>query len=144
MSFLDPVKSSEVCDARTLYNWAQAAYGVPPLTQKDWAVVNKKAQDLFENVPGTDWQTIVQVIKWCHQNKRRCPRLWLYIDKYRDAWAAHAIDLPITGQIEDRMAEALAVETDSAWRARLMRAAGEYREEVLKEWQSHRENLCLA
>lgn len=142
MSFLDPVKSSEVVNAVTLCNWAQANHGVPSPTIKDLTILNKKARELFEEVPGSDWQTIVQVVKWCHENKRRYARVWSYVNAYRHAWAAHAIDLPIENRLQELMDHALEVETHDGWRARLHRADKEHWEEVLTEWQTHRENLC--
>jgi hypothetical protein len=137
---LDPVKASDVTNAVSLCNWAHAAYGVPPPTQKDFAILNKKAKELFASVPGTDWQTIVQIIKWCSQNKKRYARIWSYVGAYRHAWAAHALDLPDAEGLQERVARAIAIETDPGWRARLQRAAGEYREEVLNEWEAHRKN----
>lgn len=138
MGFLDPVRGVEVHNATTLCNWASAKYGVPPPTQKDIKILNKKARDLFESVPGTDWQTIVEVIKWCHQRKRRYGRIWSYLAQYRFAWAAGAITLPEVDGLNDRINAAIAVETNPAWRSRLRRAAGEHREEVLSEWELSR------
>lgn len=137
MSPLGPTKAEEVKNAVTLCRWASAAYGVPAPTVKDIATLNKKAKALFTSVEGSDWQTIVQVVKWCHQRKRRYGRIWAYVEQYRNAWADGAIEFHGDTTLEDRIAEALQVEMNPAWRARLLRAAGDTREGVLKEWESH-------
>ncbi len=142
MSFLDPVKASEVKNAVTFCNWANATYGAPPPTQKDLAILNKKARELFETVPDTDWQTLVTVVKWCASRKRRFPRIWSYVGQYRNAWAAHVFDGPVAqGSIEDRISKILDVETDPLWRSRLMKSVGEHRETVLEEWITHRGDM---
>ncbi len=142
MSFLDPVKASEVKDATSFYNWANATYGAPHPTSKDFATLNRKARELFANEPGTDWQTLVQVVKWCAARKKRCARIWSYVDQYRNAWADHAFDAPVVGgSIEDRISKILDVETDPLWRSRLMKSAGEHRETVLEEWMTHRGDM---
>lgn len=141
MTHLDPLKASDVKDARTLCNWASANLGVPPPRAADFPILNKKAKALFESVPGTDWQTIVQVMKWCHQNKRRYGRIWSYVDQYPFAWAADAVVLPVENAIEEAISEACRVEKDPLWKTRLRRAAGDHRAEVLAEWKRHREVL---
>lgn len=139
MNVVDPLTDREVHDARTLCNWASAAYGVPAPTKADFPVLNKKASVLFESSPGTDWQTLVKVIKWCHQNKRRYGRIWRYVDQYRYAWAAGAVDLPGNDSLSVQINEACAVEEDVIWRTRLRRAAGHHRAEVLDEWKKSRD-----
>lgn len=138
MSALLPTLAGEVKDAVTLCRWASAAYGVPSPTIKDIATLNKKAKALFQSVDGADWQTIVQVVKWCHQRKRRYGRIWAYVDQYRNAWADGAIEFQGDTTLQDRINEALQVETDPAWRSRLLRAAGDTREGVLQEWNDSR------
>ena len=138
MNLVDPLKDSEVRNARTLCGWATAAYGVPPPTQKDIQILNKKARDLFEAAPGTDWQTIVRVVKWCHQHKRRYGRIWSYVGQYRFAWADGAIELPVDETLADEINRACEQEADLVWRTRLRRAVGDYRRDVLSEWQRSR------
>lgn len=135
---LEPVKATEVKDAVSLSNWASAAYGVPPPTKGDFMTLNKKARDLFNTCPGTDWQTLVEVVKWCHQRKYRFGRIWKYVDQYRHAWAAGVIELDHEQPLDVAVKNALVVEKDPAWRSRLRRCVGECREEVLEEWKVHR------
>lgn len=136
---LEPPKAHEVHDGKSFAAWAQAHLGVPGPTAKDFPILNKKAKTLFLSHPGTDWQTIVQVAQWCQSKKRRCARVWGYIDQYRYAWAAHAIELPRPDPLADEINAAIEQELDPNWRSRLRRAAGSVRSEVLIEWSIHHE-----
>lgn len=139
MSVVAPLRPYQVTDAKTFTNWVQSTYGVPHPTVADIKTLNGKARKLFEENPGTDWTTLVQVAQWCASKKRRMARVWNYVDQFRFAWAAHAVEIASPDSLDERVMAALAMEQDPAWRARLRRAVGSHREEVLSEWELHRQ-----
>ena len=128
--------------AKAFCNYLQQAVGVPMPTGNDIALVRKKAKDFFDAYPHTDWRTLCRVGLWCRARKRRPPRPWMVIDKYRDAWAAGYIpELNQTDRVEDVIEEgitkALQVEQREGWRRRLLMARGaESRRKVFTEWES--------
>lgn len=139
MSAVVATKAEEVKDALSLCRWASSAYGVPPPTKTDIMTLNKKARELFEQNPGTDWQTIVMVVKWSHSKKRRFGRIWAYLGQYRFAWADGVFDfVPQDSDLDVAVRDALESEEDPVWRGRLLRSAGEARAAVLEEWRSKR------
>lgn len=131
----------DVKNAATYIDWAKATIGVPAPSVDERKILGKKARELFEQNPGTNWQTIVDVTLWCKQRKRRYPRVWQYVEQYRYAYAAGAIDIAVqlNDDLELAIEEALDEETDPMWRSRIRRAAGdEARERVLEEWRQSR------
>lgn len=133
-----PPVASEVKDATTFCAWVQGYLGGPYPTKGDFAILNKKASEFFRNYENADWQTLVQVAEWCQSRKRRMARVWNYVDQFRFAYAAHAIELKPRNDLDTQIAEALRVEKNPNWRSRLRRAVGVYREEVLEEWTAMR------
>lgn len=139
MSAVDPTRAEDVKDAVSLCRWASSSYGVPPPTKVDIATLNKKAGELFSAVPGTNWQTIVTIVKWSHSKKRRFGRIWTYLSQYRFAWADGAFEMaPPETSLDVQIREAIEEETDPVWRGRLRRSIGSARQEVLEEWRASR------
>lgn len=139
MSKTQPPRPEHITTARDFSAWAQAYHGVPYATTQDIKILQKKARQLFENHPGTSWQTLVAVATWMRSKKRRPARVHHIVDQFRWAYAAGAIDLAIhvDDELEEEVNEAIAVETDASWRLRLLRAAGnEAKRKVLDEWRA--------
>jgi hypothetical protein len=72
--------------------------------------------------------------------------VWKYVDQFRFAYAAHAIDITPRdpNDLQGRIERALAMEDNPNWRSRLRRAVGAYREEVLEEWEAKRVSTTQA
>lgn len=124
-------------------SYVQQSVGIPYPTGKDIAIVRKKAKDFFEMYPAADWFTLCRIAQWAKSRKKRPPRIWMLIDKHRDAWAAGVIPeisynaVPEDIDVEAGIAKALDQETRPGWRRRLTMARGpEFRKGVLLEWLS--------
>lgn len=138
MGYADPVMAKDVKDAATFIKWAETNVGIPYVTINDKKILGKKAKDLFKHHPGTDWQTIVQVAQWCVSRKRRCGRVWQYVDQYRWAYASGAISIsPVLSDEEQDLEAEIMTVVDPVWRARLLRAVGtKAKRAVLDEFQA--------
>ncbi len=141
---IDEVRASDVVDAKTFARFTQQNFGTPYATVSDLQNLGKQAKDLFANHPNTNWQTLVQVAYWCHRKKRRMARVFYYVSQFRWAYADGAITLEGSklGKVwQSEIDRALAVETNEAWRARLMRADGPHAQrEVLEQWKTLRQS----
>jgi len=137
----DEVQSADD-KAKAFCEYLQQAVGIPLPTGKDIALVRRKAKDFFNEYPHTDWRTLCRVGNYCRQRKKRLPRSWMVIDKYREAWSAGF--LPELNQTERReedveraIAAALEHEQREGWRRRLLMArTAETRRKALGEWES--------
>lgn len=137
MSQLTP-EQHEVKDASSFYQWARSITGMPSATLKDMTILGKTAKKFFDENPGTDWQTLTNVVLWCKRKKIRPRAVWGYVMQYNKAWSDGVFDLEMTDDLTERVQEALQYETDPGWRARLQRSAGSGRAVVLEEWEASR------
>lgn len=138
---LDEVRQADVKNGKSFAAFCQQNFGVPYATIQDIRILNKKAKDLFAKQPGTDWQTLVSVARWCKTKKRRIARVHGYVDQYRWAWADGAIEIADSQDpaVEAAIGDILAKETDPVWRSRIMRADGtRAKREVIKQWEQVR------
>lgn len=142
----DDVQNSQD-QAKAFCEYAQQVAGIAWPTGADIAIVRKKAKTFFEHYPHTDWRTLCRVVQWCKARRRRPPRIWMVLDKFRDAHTAGFLpELDSQEQIEQHIecgiADALASETREGWRRRLIMARGpQQKRSVLSEWQSSSQAL---
>ncbi len=127
--------------AKAFCSYVQQSVGVPHPTIKDVVLVRKKAKEFFANYPNTDWRTLCRIAAWCKARKIRLSRPWKIIDRFREAYVggflpeldnANRVDEDIETQIQT----ALQVESNEAWRRRLIMAQGvELRRMAISEWK---------
>jgi hypothetical protein len=124
--------------------YAQQVGGVPFATVKDLVVLRQRIKDIFDRVPKADYYTLCRIVVWAKTKRIRKPRVYLYVDLLPEAWADKALpelDAPARDEnIEQRIADALRVENDPAWRRRLIGCIGTTaRSRVLNDWMNSRE-----
>lgn len=131
------IRAREVKDANGFIAYCRQQLGLPAPQQKDYKVVGRLAKAIFDAHPGTDWSTLVSVADWCKGQRRRFTSPGHVVSQFRYAYAARAVEIPeLQDPVDMEVQEALTVETDPAWRARLIRAQGATaRREVLDEWK---------
>lgn len=138
---LGEVRQSDVKNPKSFATFCHQNFGTPSPTISDLKMLGKQAKLLFAREPGTDWQTLIDVARWCHANKRRVARVHFYVDQFKWAWAAGGIEVAdyVDEDVKSEIDEALRVETDPIWRGKLMRADGNAAKlEVLNRWKQQR------
>lgn len=123
--------------------YAQQVMGVPFATVKDIVLLRQRVRDVFDRCPQANYYTLCRVVNWAKTKRVRKPRVYMIIDLVPEAWADKALpelDAPVRDEhVEQRMADALRVETDPAWRRRLIGAIGKNaRNRVLNDWMQSR------
>lgn len=124
--------------------YCQQIMGTPWPTIKDQVVLRKAAAEFFEYYPHATWHTLCKVALWCKQKKKRCPRVHLVVNAFRDAWADGALpelDANRTDtSLEDKIKALLeSGELDEGWRARFARTTGtEARRAAYEDWVNSR------
>lgn len=124
--------------------YANQICGAPWATIKDLAVLRQRITDIFDHYPQATYYTLCRVVQYCLRNGIRQSRIYLYIDEpFRKAWAARALpelDEPVRDEgVEQRIVDALDVETDPSWRRRLICCMGtSSRSRVLADWMTVR------
>lgn len=126
--------------AKAFADYCQQTMGVPWPTIGDLKILRKKANEFFEHYPQADWTTLCRVAQWCRSRKRRCSRVWLVVDEFRNAWAKGGLpELDPRDNADERVEEgierALEAEERPEWRRRLIAARGvDARREAYQEW----------
>jgi hypothetical protein len=119
--------------------YVQQTMGVPYPTIRDMTVLRRKITDFFDHHPQADFYTLCRVAGWCRSRNRRFQRIWMVVDAFRDAYVAGALPelQPVQHDenLEAGITDALAQETDPAWRRRLLMCAGDARRDALQEWR---------
>lgn len=122
-------------------SYVQQTAGCPWPTLKDQSILRRKCKDFFKQYPDATWFTLCRVVDWVKGQRKRHARVWMYVDRFRDCWAAGqlpeldygAVDTDLEVAIE----KALQTETREGWRARLIGTTGpESRKKVYEEWLS--------
>lgn len=149
MDFLAPMNPQDVTDEKTLAAFAQQRMGVPLPRLKDYPAVRKQIKAIFDQNPKADWQTMVKVVMWGASKRRRYAHLRQLVANYRQAWADGCLpELEpsyIDPSLSDEIDKALAVEKDSEWRTKLIRAKGHSNKEaVLRAWKATQSSPSLA
>lgn len=123
-------------EAYALY--LQRELGIPWPTQRDMVLLKRKIKEIFDQYPHATYFSLCRIADWCKVKKRRFERVWMVPAEFRKAWAAGylpELDSNPDQHLEQRIQQALEVETRSGWRQRLMCAAGTARREALEEWE---------
>lgn len=150
MGELDYVEINQVNDPDVLARYIQQKTGTPWPTWKDRAILRKKCKEFFEHYPHLDYRTLCHVADWCARKKRRFSNVWKVIDAFRFAYEDGALPEVDRGRIADkstdeRIQEALEVETDSMWRSMLIGTQDvNVRKEVLEQWLESRKPLLTS
>jgi hypothetical protein len=123
--------------------FAQQEIGVPFATEKDLVVLRQRINDVFNRCPQATYYTLCRVVRWARTKRVRRARVYQIIDLLPEAWASRALpelDEPVRDQkVEQRIADALQIETDPSWRRRLIGAMGtSSRNRVLNDWMLSR------
>lgn len=121
--------------------YVQQTTGCPWPTVRDKAILRRKCKDFFTQYPHASWLTLCRVVDWVKGQRKRHARVWLYVDRYRDCWAAGMLpeldEGYINTDLEVAIQAALETETREGWRARLIGTTGpESRKKVYEEWLS--------
>jgi hypothetical protein len=124
--------------------YATQIAGAPWATVRDLTVLRQRIGDIFDRYPQATYYTLCRVVQYCLRKGLRFSRIYFYIDEpFRKAWAERALpelDEPVRDEgIEQRIADALQVETDPAWRRRLICCMGtSARSRTLADWMHAR------
>lgn len=123
--------------------YVQQVLGVPLATAKDLVVLRQRINDVFDRCPQATYYTLCRVVGWARRKRIRRARVYLVVDLLPEAWADRALpelDEPVVDKkVEQRIADALTVETDPSWRRRLIGAMGtSARSRVLNDWMLSR------
>lgn len=127
--------------------WAYAAYccqlmGIPKPTVKDMATMRSKIRALRDEYPNCSWFTLCRLAQWVKRKKRRVSRVFMVVDKFRDAWADGALpelDRQVDEDVARLILEGLETEERPKWRARLLLASGSEDPRALyEEWLASR------
>ena len=141
---LSPERVANAPDPITAFDrYAQQVTGVPWGTSKDIATLRRKIKVVFERYPQANYYSLCRVLHWANGKDIRRPRSYMYVDLFRDCWAAKGLpelnEPAPNPHIEQRMYEALRVEQDPSWRRRLIGAVGfASRNRVLNDWTAAR------
>lgn len=116
----------------------------PETSPKTWAMYRVGEIGVMKRIRASRHVTtgeLLQTVEYCRAKgiDIRHPS-WLY-KHLRDAaaWARAETAAEATRDIDELIAQAIEIEAakpDSSWLDRLIRAAGTYREEVYREWES--------
>lgn len=123
--------------------YSQQVLGVPWPTQKDKNALRKQVREFFARYPRADYRTLCRVVQWNRSRNRRFRSVVYVVDTWKDCWVQGKLpelDPPrVDDEVEERIAEAITVETDPYWRRRLIGAQGrEARRQTLSEWMAWR------
>jgi len=140
MGFTSYTKVEDVVDGKSFARYCQQRMGIPYPTGKQIAILNRSLKAFFKEYPHCDYRTLVRVADWCHARKKRYATPEGVVSSYRYAWAAGAIPEltgalePIDEALEASIVKALEVESDPAWRERLIGSTGSGRKLVYEAW----------
>lgn len=149
MSWADRISSEDVVDWKSFADYAQQEAGIPRPTQKQIAQLRAAANQFFEEYPHTSWGTLAKIVDWAKARRQRyATPSNLIRGGFRFAWQdGYLPELdPDYADVDPDLAidieRALEVETDPAWRRRLIVANGRgQREETYREWSRYRDSL---
>lgn len=152
MSFVTPIRASDVRDARTYAEFVQQHCGTPYCGVKEMIVVQKCIKEFKERYPhlaANPWPTLVRTAMWARAQKKR-PATVAAVIRTMLPWAWSDGALPELDpmrfrdtDVEVEISSALAEERDPIWRDRLIGAEGAARREVLAAWQTRRSSPSL-
>lgn len=135
--------AQDVVDYDTLAEYARQRLGTPRLMGKAIAGFRGGVKQFLTANPQATYYTLTRLVDYCVAKKIRPKVPWGFISLYHRAWADGWLTEfePVTKdpEVEAAIADALAVEDDPEWRARLYGAQGaDVRKEVLERWQRSR------
>lgn len=147
MGFASMLRAGDVSNDKELAAFIQQELGTPqPYYSKDWILYRQALKQAFDVYPNADWLTMTKVVAFVKNRHKRIPTAAGVIREMRWAWGAGFLpELDPSQQIdldlEERIEQALRVETDMDWRSRLTAAAGNARSYVYDMWVKERQ--CL-
>lgn len=143
MSFVTPIKASDVKDAKTYAEFVRAHCGTPYCGMRDMIALNtciKEFKERYPHLADNPWPTLVRAAMWARSKKKR-PAKVVTVVRTMLPWAWQDGALPELDPIRYRdedvetgITEALQREHDPIWRDRLIGAEGPARKEVLYAW----------
>lgn len=144
MSYIEPIKRTEVVDEASFARYVCQTLGTPYSTKGDFMMMKKKLKQLREEMPQVTWSTLVGTVDWARAKRKHPPFAANVIDMVRYAFAdGYLPELDPNNQerderLESGIHEALQVETDEEWRRRLSGSFGKGRKEVYAQWLQSR------
>lgn len=127
-------------------NFTQQVLGVPWPTIKDQTILRSRTAEFFEHYPNATWFTLCRVVTWLKAKRKRVPRVWMVVDKFRDCWVDGMLPEldPAEGDVELEVLieSALTEETDESWRRRLIMTEGPARRAAYDEWVASKRGSC--
>lgn len=123
--------------------YVQQVLGVPFPTVKEMAGLRRMARVFFEQHPRADFFTLCRVVQWNRTRNRRYRSVLAVFESWKDAWVQKKLPeldpARVDDDVEERITEALKVETNESWRRRLLASKGrDARRQVLSEWMAMR------
>ena len=140
--------AADVTDAATFAQFAQQNLGTPWATKKDMVLLTKRSNDFFAHYPHCQWDTLCRVVMWAKRKRKRFAYVWQTVDAFRWAWQDGAIpelERTVDDAVEDRIKEALTIETTKYWLSLLVGTENRnQRRELIEEWEQERKPQLLA
>lgn len=81
----------DVTDARSFAEYCQQTLGAPYPRGKEWATLNTKAKEFFEEKPQATWGTLCRVVMWARMKKKRPSAAWKVVGMWKWAWEDGAL-----------------------------------------------------
>jgi hypothetical protein len=141
-AWLGIIRPEQVVDPETFATYAQQTLGCPYPPLRDMILLRTKIKEFFAEKPQADYYTLCRIVQWAKANKRRPAAVWKIPPMWAWAWEDNALPELDPDQLKDkdlerRIALALEVETDPAWRRRLIGSESvEKRREVYDSWKA--------
>lgn len=148
MGWADTISVVDVNDPVSFSSYCQQETGIPYPTGKQMAIVRKAINEFFDEYPQADYSSLCSIVRWAKERRKRYANpgnlvrggfRYAWVDGYLPELDPNYDD--VDEDLEKRIEEALAVETDQEWRRRLIVSqTNEARNEVYREWMRYRED----
>jgi hypothetical protein len=140
MGWADRITLEEVVDHKTFCQYSSQVAGIPYPTNSHLNKAKTLLAELFEMYPALTWKGLCQLPLWAKHRKKRYAHCLQLINAYRfayqDGWLPEIDVDAVDRQMEEKINQALEIETDPAWRRRLLSSRGTARREVYERWAS--------
>lgn len=142
MGILKMVDADGVKDMNTFARYVQQELGTPmPNNPRMRAVLATTAREHFRENPALTWESMVKVVAYCKNRRRRPFSAASVFKEVRYAWSAGylpELDPKDTETQDPRVSVALAIETDEEWRRKLSTTTGEISTKIYEAWKEER------
>lgn len=140
--------AADVKNASEFAQFAQQNLGTPWATKKDMVLLQKRSNEFFSHYPHCGWDTLCRVVMWAKRKRKRFAYVWQTVDAFRWAWQDGAIpelERSRDDAVEDRIDDALTIETNDVWRTALIGTENRnQRRELVEQWEQERKPRLLA